>query len=366
MRVSEQRPISLQSLQQDTSVAGGPYVQVQLAQTVEGITHLVEVPVSALAGYCLQPSTLVYTTPSGTVGGGSAGEMATWVMEAPAGATGSNGVEHQSNQNQATRLETNKFSDIVSASIEAIGFPESVTPGANILSHAEQILISSDGQHQQQQQQHNLPPSCSVATSAAASFEFDDSNSNSSLTLTNDKNHTTATYPRPKRESIESRIHRLLRGANAPAPESGDDHQSSLSSNSKTTAPKSVKLTSLPPNRTSSTTTTVSNSTSSSTVMLNLPKQPGRLDSRSNPGVRTVTIPAVFTAANQSASKPSPLPPGSSDYFMPRGMSKRKAQGTFKPTKVNPSKPGCIDADPAPPEETKVSVIYLRSNLDDG
>ena len=66
MRVSEQRPMSLQSLQQDSASSSGPYVQVQLAQTVEGITHLVEVPVSALAGYCL-PSTLVYSTSGGGV-----------------------------------------------------------------------------------------------------------------------------------------------------------------------------------------------------------------------------------------------------------------------------------------------------------
>jgi len=143
MRVSEQRPISLHQMQQQNqqgaSGSSVPYVQVQLAQTVEGITTLVEVPVSALAGYCL-PSTLVYST-SGSGGGGAGGEVATWVMEAPPQSHESDDEQHPS------RTENNKFSDIVSASIEAIGFPESVgPPGAGILSQAEQILIQSEQQ----------------------------------------------------------------------------------------------------------------------------------------------------------------------------------------------------------------------------
>jgi len=315
MRVSEQRPF-----QQDpgSTVAGGPYVQVQLAQTVEGITHLVEVPVSALANYCLQPSTLVYTTPGGASGSGTT-EMATWqVMETT--------DHHHHHQQQSA--SNSKFSDIVSASIEAIGFPESVTPGANILSHAEQILTSGNASSV-----HEIP----------ANFDFDDnSSSNSSLTLQN--HSTTATYPRPKRESIESRIHRLLRGANAPVPEGTLVEEPQLPS------PRTVKLAQL---QTRSSAAPVIPS-APATVTLNLPKRPSRLDSNlNNANVRTVTIPAVFTAA-AAVNKPAPLPPGSSDYFMPRGMSKRKAQGAFKPSKINPSKPGCIDADPAPPEETKV------------
>ena len=326
MRVSEQRPVSLQSLQQDAAASGGPYVQVQ-AQTVEGITHLVEVPVSALAGYCL-PSTLVYSTPSGTVGsGGGEGEMATWtVMETSTPSVTDSG------QQGSIRME-NKFSDIVSASIEAIGFPESVTPGANILSQAEQILIASDSAGGQ-----------TASDASANNFEFDES-SNSSLTLINDK--STTTYPRPKRESIESRIHRLLRGANAPVPESSFEDQSSPTSGmGKTTPQKNVKLTQLQSRPTSTA------SSSPSTVTLSLPKRTGRLDTTTS---RSVAIPTVFTATNQSSAKTTPLPPGSSDYFMPRGMSKRKAQ-PFKPSKISSSKPGCIDADPAPPEETKVNI----------
>ena len=161
MRVSEQRPLSIQPLQQDASGANVPYVQVQLAQTVEGITHLVEVPVSALAGYCL-PSNIVYTTSGGAAASGS--EMTTWVMEAPAG------TMDQVQQPQSD----GKFSDIVSASIEAIGFSESGQPGANILAQAEHILIS----------ENNGQASNIVASSS--SFDFDES-SNSSLTMLNDK-----------------------------------------------------------------------------------------------------------------------------------------------------------------------------------
>jgi hypothetical protein len=85
-------------------------------------------------------------------------------------------------------------------------------------------------------------------------------------------------------------------------------------------------------------------------------KKPGRLVTATNSMGRTVTIPTVFTATNQSANKApaSSLPPGSVDYFMPRGVSKRKAQ-TFKASKVNASNPNSIDVEPAPPEETQVN-----------
>ena len=102
MRVSEQRPMSLQSLQQDSASSSGPYVQVQLAQTVEGITHLVEVPVSALAGYCL-PSTLVYSTSGGGSSASGGSEMTTWVQM------------HETSSEQHHMRTENKFSDIVSA-----------------------------------------------------------------------------------------------------------------------------------------------------------------------------------------------------------------------------------------------------------
>lgn len=324
MRVSEQRPISLQSMQQQNqqgaSGSSVPYVQVQLAQTVEGITHLVEVPVSALAGYCL-PSTLVYST-SGSSGGG---EVATWVMEAPPQS------HEESEADQHSNRTDNKFSDIVSASIEAIGFPESVTPGAGILSQAEQILIQSE--------QHS---SNSASASGAAHFDFDDSSSSSSLTVLSDKGTPTATYPRPKRESIESRIHRLLRGTNAPAPDSNNEESSPSRFNSSSRLPKLVPIHAKP----------------SSPINLNLPKRLSGSIERPN-----VTIPAVFTATNQSSPNTSALPPGSVDYFMPRGVSKRRAQQTFKSSKVNPNNPNCIDAEPAPPEETQVARIPNKSHF---
>lgn len=325
MRVSEQRPLSIQPLQQDGSGANVPYVQVQLAQTVEGITHLVEVPVSALAGYCL-PSNIVYTTPGGgTAGHGS--EMTTWVMEAPGGAM---------EQVQQQRSDS-KFSDIVSASIEAIGFPESAQPGANILSQAEQILISDNGQ-------------ASNMAASSSSFEFDES-SNSSLTLLTDK---TASYTRPKRESIDTRIHRLLRGANAPASEMTED-MPSLSGKAGTRMVKLNPVQSSSPSRSAA---AVTQTSSPATVTLSLtPGQlrTGRLPTATTSAGRVVTIPTVFTATDKSANRPpgSTLPPGSVDYFMPRGVAKRKAQ-TGKVAKVNPANPTSIDAEPAPPEETQV------------
>lgn len=326
MRVSEQRPMSLQSLQQDSS-SSGPYVQVQLAQTVEGITHLVEVPVSALAGYCL-PSSLVYSTSGGGTSTSGGSEM-TWVQM------------HDSssgNIDQHHLRTENKFSDIVSASIEAIGFPESSTPGANILSQAEQILIASE----------NAAQESAAAAAASSNFEFDES-SNSSITLMNDK--ATTSYPRPKRESIESRIHKLLRGASAPGLEVVEEpmHVPGKAS------PRNVKLGPVQPTK-----PTVSSAASTAaTVTLSLSpsqtKRPGRLVTATTSMGRTVTIPTVFTATNQSANKPSvsALPPGSVDYFMPRGVSKRKAQ-TFKASKVNALNPNSIDVEPAPPEETQV------------
>lgn len=327
MRVSEQRPLSIQPLQQDASGANVPYVQVQLAQTVEGITHLVEVPVSALAGYCL-PSNIVYTT-SGGASGAPGSEMTTWVMqETPDG---------DMEQVQQSRTE-NKFSDIVSASIEAIGFPESAQPGVNILSQAEQILIAeNNGQ--------------ASSAGGASSFDFDES-SNSSLTLLGDR---TTSYSRPKRESIESRIHRLLRGANAPAPESVED----LPYSGKT-APRTVKLN--PVQASPSTRPPVTSSSSPATVTLSLsPGQSlrsGRLPTATTSAGRVVTIPTVFTATDKSANKSqgSALPPGSVDYFMPRGVAKRKTT-TSKTSKVNLSNPNSIDVEPAPPEETQVMTI---------
>lgn len=339
MRVSEQRPMPMslhQSLQQDSSSSSGPYVQVQLAQTVEGITHLVEVPVSALAGYCL-PSTLVYSTSGGGNSASGGSEMTTWVQM----------HETSSGQMEQHHLRSeNKFSDIVSASIEAIGFPESSTPGANILSHAEQILIAENAVQES-------------AAATASNFEFDD-NSNSSITMMNDK--ATTSYPRPKRESIESRIHRLLRGANAPVPEIIEETPIQIVGKAP---PKNVKLTPLqqskpagpPPAPSPSATVTLS-------LSPNQPKRPCRLVTATTSTGRTVTIPTVFTATNQSANKPpvTALPPGSVDYFMPRGVSKRKAQ-TFKASKVNASNPNSIDAEPAPPEETQViRPIYLPSS----
>lgn len=325
MRVSEQRPMSIQSLQQDSSASSGPYVQVQLAQTVEGITHLVEVPVSALAGYCL-PSTLVYST-SGAGNSSSTGSEMTWVQMHE---TSAGGIEQHHLRSE------NKFSDIVSASIEAIGFPESSTPGANILSQAEQILIASENAAQES------------ATAAASNFDFDES-SNSSITLVNDK--ATTSYPRPKRESIESRIHRLLRGANAPAPEVVEEPMPVIN---RTTS-KNVKLAPLQSPKQSDPPST------SSTVTLSLnanqPKRPNRLVTATTSMGRTVTIPTVFTATNQSANRPiNALPPGSVDYFMPRGVSKRKAQN-FKISKVASLNPNSIDVEPAPPEETQVRVF---------
>lgn len=330
MRVSEQRPMSLQSLQQDSASSSGPYVQVQLAQTVEGITHLVEVPVSALAGYCL-PSTLVYSTSGGGNSASGGSEMTTWVQmqETPSG----------SMEQHHMRTE-NKFSDIVSASIEAIGFPESSTPGANILSQAEQILIASENAAQE-----------SAAAAASSNFEFDD-NSNSSITLMNDK--ATTSYPRPKRESIESRIHRLLRGANAPAPEVIEEPQLQMPGKA---SPKNIKLTPLQPTKPAGPSTTSSSATVTLSLSPNQPKRPNRLVTATTSTGRTVTIPTVFTATNQQSANKSPanaLPPGSVDYFMPRGVSKRKAQ-TFKASKVNASNPNSIDVEPAPPEETQVT-----------
>ena len=108
---------------------------MQLAQTVEGITHLVEVPVSAL-GYL--PSTLVYTQPITTSSWGPA--TGDW-----SAAAGGNGVGVAAPATVSAAVDAGKFSDIVSASIEAIGFPESVQPGSQILSQAEQILIASGG-----------------------------------------------------------------------------------------------------------------------------------------------------------------------------------------------------------------------------
>ena len=338
MRVSEQRPMSLQSLQQDSASSSGPYVQVQLAQTVEGITHLVEVPVSALAGYCL-PSTLVYSTSGGGSSASGGSEMTTWVQM------------HETSSEQHHMRTENKFSDIVSASIEAIGFPESSTPGANILSQAEQILIASENAAQE-----------SAAATASNNFEFDD-NSNSSLTLMNDK--ATTSYPRPKRESIESRIHRLLRGANAPAPEIIEEPSMQMPGKA---SPKNIKLTPLQPNRPAGPSTNSSPATVTLSLSPDQPKRPNRLVTATTSTGRTVTIPTVFTATNlQPANKSSAnaLPPGSVDYFMPRGVSKRKAQ-TFKASKVNASNPSSIDVEPAPPEETQVAnyihIFFFSTN----
>lgn len=336
MRVSEQRPLSLhQTLTTDSSSSSGPYVQVQL----EGMTHVVEVPVSALAGYCL-PSTLVYSTSGGGNSASGGSEMTTWVQM----------HESSGNMEQHHHLRTeNKFSDIVSASIEAIGFPESSTPGATILSQAEQILIASENTVQES------------AASASNNFEFDD-NSNSSVTVMNDK--STASYPRPKRESIESRIHRLLRGANAPVPEVVEEPSIQIVTTSGKTPQKTVKLTPLQqPNKPAPSPTTQSSSTVTLSLSPNQPKRPGRPVTATTSTGRTVTIPTVFTATNQSANKPpvNALPPGSVDYFMPRGVSKRKAQ-TFKTSKVNASNPNSIDAEPAPPEETQVlsTVMFFQ------
>ena len=328
MRVSEHRPMSLQSLQQDSSSSSGPYVQVQLAQTVDGITHLVEVPVSALAGYGLS-STLVYSTSGGGNSGSGGSEMTTWVQM----------HENSANMEQHHLRTENKFSDIVSASIEAIGFPESSTPGANILSQAEQILIASE----------NAAQESAAAVAASSNFEFDES-SNSSMTLINDK--TSASYPRPKRESIESRIHKLLRGANAPALEVIEEPMHIPGKSS----PRTVKLGPIQSPKPPVASTASSPATVTLSLSPNQNKRPaGRLVTATNSMGRTVTIPTVFTATNQSANKPSStLPPGSVDYFMPRGVSKRKAQ-TFKASKVNASNPNSIDVEPAPPEETQVN-----------
>lgn len=332
MRVSEQRPMSLQSLQQDSS-SSGPYVQVQLAQTVEGITHLVEVPVSAFAGYCL-PSSLVYSTSGGGTSTSGGSEM-TWVHM----------HESSSGSIDQHHLRTeNKFSDIVSASIEAIGFPESSTPGANILSQAEQILIASENAAQE-------------SAAASSNFEFDES-SNSSITLMNDK--ATTSYPRPKRESIESRIHKLLRGAGAPGLEIVDDPMQMPGKAS----PRNVKLGPIPQVKPPVSTVASTSATVTLSLSPNQAKRPGRLVTAVNSMGRTVTIPTVFTATNQSANKPSvsALPPGSVDYFMPRGVSKRKAQ-TFKASKINALNPNSIDVEPAPPEETQVKLIFVSINF---
>ena len=326
MRVSEQRPLSIQPLQQDASGANVPYVQVQLAQTVEGITHLVEVPVSALAGYCL-PSNIVYTT-SGAPGAAPGSEM-TWVMQ------------DASSVEQVQHSRTDKFSDIVSASIEAIGFPESAQPGANILSQAEQILIAeNNGQ--------------ASNAAGASSFDFDES-SNSSLTLLGDK---TTSYSRPKRESIDQRINRLLRGTNAPPAEPAEDFPVTTG---KTTA-RTVKLNPVQTNATARPAAAVTSSPTTVTVNLN-PGQlrPGRLPTATTSEGRVITIPTVFTATDKSANRPpgSTLPPGSVDYFMPRGVAKRKAQ-LGKTPKVNASNPSSIDAEPAPPEETQVANLSIK------
>ena len=298
MRVSEQRPLSLQNQ------SNVPYVQVQLAQTVEGITHVVEVPVSAL-GYL--PSTLVYSTPVNS-GTNSNSEMATWVVEAP--------PAEEQQQQQLHQTSDNKFSDIVSASIEAIGFPES---------RAEQILISDDG---------SAPPA-----EAMTNFEFDES-SNSSMTLLSEKGHSAHSYPRPKRESIESRINRLLRG---------DSTANSEESSSNKTPLKSVKL---PPPQ--SPKPLVSNHSNLEAIA----RRPGRPSDS-----RPIAIPTIYTSTGKPTHSPSPGFPSGGDYFMPRGVSKRKAQN-FKVLKTNPSNPDCIDAEPAPPEETQVLVsvsFYLFS-----
>ena len=362
MRVSEQRPTL--SLQGDPSCSTVPYVQVQLAQTVEGITHLVEVPVSAL-GYL--PSTLVYTTPvnSGAASGGN--EMSTWVVEAPPGVDQQQSQVHH--QHHQTHSVDNKFSDIVSASIEAIGFPESAAPGTTILSQAEQILIASDGQHHHH---HHVDPSSSSATAAASvNFDFDDSSSNSSLTLMNceTKTHGTGTYPRPKRESIESRINRLLRGANAPPGPDPVNEDWMPPTTSAATPVKTLKLAPVQSNATISGKLS-SGSSSPATVTLNLndsgPAQPPKprisvaRPTLSHSGA-TVSIPTIYTSTTvkpvtSSSNTLPPLPPGHTDYLMPRGVSKRKAQ-TQKVTKVNPLNPNCIDADPAPPEETQVKLV---------
>ena len=293
MRVSEQRPLSLQNQ------SNVPYVQVQLAQTVEGITHLVEVPVSAL-GYL--PSTLVYSTPVNS-GTNSSSEMATWVVEAPPS-------EEQQQQHQQMHHSTeNKFSDIVSASIEAIGFPES---------RGEQILISGD--------------TSAPTAEALANFEFDES-SNSSMTLLSEKGHAAHSYPRPKRESIESRINRLLRG---------DSTTNSEESSCNKTPLKSAKL---PPPQ--SPKSHVSNHSNLDAIV----RRPGRPSD-----LRPVAIHTIYTSTVKATSSPSPGLPAGGDYFMPRGVSKRKAQN-FKILKTNSSNPDCIDAEPAPPEETQVLIL---------
>ena len=159
-------------------------------------------------------------------------------------------------------------------------------------------------------------------------FDFDES-SNSSLTLVNSDSksaHGNATYPRPKRESIESRINRLLRGANAPSAVDAKDEDWLPPASTPTgnrpavrTAPKfqppspakSSAPTSPPP--------AAAASQNSPVVSLNLDvnnsKRGMRVTAARLPGV----IPSIYTSTN--AVKPAPnLPPGN-DYFMPRGVS---------------------------------------------
>ena len=132
-RFSEQRPLGASTASSNQPV---PYVQVQLAQTVEGITHLVQVPVSALS--YLPTTTLMYTSPENSASG-SQQQMTTWVVEAPANAD----HHHLQSHHQAhIQGSDNRFADIVSASIEAIGFPESTDSeqtGQAILAQAEHI-----------------------------------------------------------------------------------------------------------------------------------------------------------------------------------------------------------------------------------
>ena len=332
MRVSEQRPLALQNQ------SNVPYVQVQLAQTVEGITHLVEVPVSAL-GYL--PSTLVYSTPVNSETHASS-ELATWVVEAPPEVDQQQQQQQQQlNYQQHHQGTENKFSDIVSASIEAIGFPESVTPGSTILSHAEQILIATDNSGQE------MDPA-----SAEANFDFDES-SNSSMTVLNEKGQPSVSYPRPKRESIESRINRLLRGSTVPDVASVEDNSTTKMGLKavKVVPSQSPKQSSASSHPTTS--SVVSNSDANSTN-----KRPGR------PAGRPVSIPTIYTSSIRppsNADNSNTLRPGT-DYFMPRGVSKRKAQN-IRLLKSNPANPNCIDAEPAPPEETQVPtcLYWLHS-----
>ena len=308
---------------------------MQLAQTVEGITHLVEVHVSALGSL---PSTIVY---SATVDSGShsGGQMATWVVEAPPQQLEQH--HHQQQQHES------KFSDIVSASIEAIGFPESVTPGTTILSQAERILITSD------------TSGSAVSAPSAANFDFDES-SNTSLTL----NERCAPgvgggggYLRPKKESIESRINRLLRGPNSVAPvahEQPDEwslHKSAApAKNSKTTSTTSRSVPTTPAAAARRSTARIMMSTTATAT-----------------GGRPVSIPTIYTSTTVApASAPAAkLVPGS-DYLMPRGVSKRKAQNCkVTKTTTKSANPNCIDADPAPPEETQVKLVMTNQVVDE-